>query len=242
MNDLRAPVPDDPGHAEDSDGLQHWRGDSGHLRGLHPGPEVGLVDSGEPLVLGGFLRKAFHDPDAGQRLLQGRGHVGRPFLAGRRDAAQPVAETDHGIDRQRNHDNREQRQPPVLIEHHAQEHQECQALLEEILEDAGHGVLNPVHVVDDAGHHPAGRILEMEADRELHQVAEELLADVGHDAASDVDHQIGLAITRDPFEHRHGHQRHRQEDQPRRVPVDEDLVESGTHEPGIGARKGSHQP
>src|SRR4051812_28957753 len=77
-------------------------------------------------------RESLHDPDATNRLLEQRGHIGHPLLRAMRGAAQAAAEMSDRIDEDRSNDDRDERELRTRPEDVAEQKEQRERFLEEI--------------------------------------------------------------------------------------------------------------
>ena len=184
-----------PHHAGDGDGRQHF--DHRVVDGVRQdrvleGVHVGAVDLLEALV--GFLLaiEQLQDDDSRDVLLQ----VGIDFC--NCDADAPVtfthrlAEQCGGVEDERQHSERDQRQLPAHVEHdgeYAGEH-------EDVFEDRNHArgehFVEGVDVAGHASYEAANGIAVEERNVQLLQVAEDLRSQIEHHLLSHPLHDVGL--------------------------------------------------
>ena len=129
--------------------------------------------------LEGLHREGLHHAEAGDRLLQDLRDVTPAPERGLARRAQVAAQPDERVEGQRDPDQREQRELPVLDEEDRDEPDDGQALLQEVAGHLGHRVLDLLHVGGHVAHEGAGAVAAEEAEGLVQHVLVEVVAQVG---------------------------------------------------------------
>ena len=150
------------------------------------------------------------------------GHARGLVVPGPHQPALHEADLDGGVDPQRDHQQRDEREPPLEDEHQPERDGQRDRVLQELGEGARDGLLHGVHVGRDAAQDLAGAGLRVEAHREPLQVVVQVQAQPVHDALAD-----GLVgVTHRDAEQRRGHD---DADEHREQPVDRAEVARARH-------------
>src|SRR5262249_1688406 len=108
--------------------------------------------------------------------------------------AHELAEDHGGEEDQRQHGERDQRQPPIDTQHEGADQRQYQYILYNGDHSGGEHTVQRIGVGGHACHQPAHRVLVVELDMHLLQMAEDLAAQIEHHQLADPLHVIGLQI------------------------------------------------
>ena len=152
------------------------------------------------------------------------------FLTASRRSTHALAKPDQRVHDERRADDAEDGEPGVVPEQQRRKSDQRERLPGEIAERFRHRLLNLADVVADPRRQLAGGVLRKETCRLSENVAIQRVAQVHHDALSDVGHQVRRPVRSDAFEEREAD--HRPGDQPEVRPVRQHLVDRGADQCG----------
>ena len=169
---------------------------------LHVRLAVVERDRAEVLRRALLAHERLHHPHAGDVLGERRRHEPEPLPHRRVRAGRARAEERARDDHERDHDQRREREPRV--EHDQQERRaaEQERALRERRDAVGDELVDRLDVVRHPADQHAGPVPLVEAERELLQVAEELLAEVGEDPLADPAGHVRLDVGHAPVRQR----------------------------------------
>ncbi len=203
-------------------------------RHLHVRAEQLIAGPVESLRLLRLVAERLDDAMAGEAFGADVRELLERFLTAPRRPPHALAEPDQRIDDERRADDAEDREPGVVAEQQRRKADERERLAREIAERFRHRLLHLADVVVDPRHQLAGRALREEAGRLSEDVAIQRVAQVHHDALSDVGHQVRRPVRSDALEEREADDRPR--DEPEVRPVRQHVVDHGPDERGDAGR------
>ena len=139
-------------------------------------------------------RERLHDPMSGERLGGEMGELFEVLLTAAARAADALAEADQRIDDQRRARHRDERQPPIEVEHHHRIADDRQPFAQQVADRFGHRLLDLIDVVGDARHQLTSGPSPEEGCGLIQNVAEQLIAQVADHPLTDVGHQVGREV------------------------------------------------
>ncbi|MEZ4387878.1 MAG: hypothetical protein R3D98_09935 [Candidatus Krumholzibacteriia bacterium] len=238
--DLATAVPED-----------HRAHHHGHLLGQGRRQPVGARDlehlAEHPVALRQVLAllERFHgerldDADAVHRLLQDARQVGQAFLLAVAVPPQPLADRHDHEQRQGQHEHRQDGQLPADPEADGQVAQDLRRVTYQVGEAHVHGLGGDLDVVGRAADQLAGAMAVIEAERQLEQAAEDVVAHVGDQAQAEPVGQDGARVLGQVLGQEHQHDQHdhplqRFEPGPPEQPDLEGVV--GGVQPGLDAER-----
>ena len=228
----RAAVPDNEGDGDAAEHLHDGRRQGLHFIALQDDMEQVLVLFLELALLVPLHRKRLHYPLARDRLVEEARQPGYRLLVLHADLAQPPAECDDGVRRERKDDKGDDRQLPVPIENNKYEAGNGKCVLQDCREGVGHRPLDEADIVRDAGDDLArGRFVE-EGERLGLEAPEDEVPYIGDDLLAHEAHKIRLEVIENAL--REVEERDAEGDQHQQcgVLLEEDLVHDGLDEVG----------
>ena len=192
VHDLSATKPDDAGNGHGGENFDDRVVDGVRQDGVFVGFAMAVVDFGEFVVGAALAIEELEHRHATDVFLQVRVNPGDSGA----DAAVGISHLDaenlRGVGDERKHSKGDERQLPIHCRHNENNSDQHKDVFENRNNARGEHLVEGVDVGGDARDQAADRILVVEADVHVLQVAEDLAAKVEHDFLSDPLHEIGL--------------------------------------------------
>ena len=166
----------------------------------------------EVLLVARLARERLDDAHAGDVLGERRGHEPEPLAHLAVGPSRALAEDPRCDHEQRNHRHRREGELPVEEEEDDRGPDERQRALHERRHAVGDELVERVDVVREPADHDAGAVPLVEAERELLEVAEEVVTEVGEDSLAGPAREVRLCRSGDEAcearaDHQHDEQR-----------------------------------
>ena len=233
-DDPASAVVDDRGDRDPAQRLHEGRGRRPRLHDLVDRPQPGLDGVPRPPRFVRLHAVGLDVPCRLQRLGQDRREPAGPLLGLGRGLARPpaeVADRQYGDGKDDAGDGGE---TPVLVKHQGDQEGEHQRILGDPGKGPGHRVAQEIGVVEETRDQPPRRRLLEVVEIGAHQMAEELDLNVGDDPLAHGRHDVALQIPGGALDQGDGENGERHHYEHGFVPLEEDLVQEGFHQPRVG--------
>ena len=241
-DDLVTAVENDDGDRRPAEGLHHRRGARARPRAAIDQREEALDQPGGAALLVLFHAVGLDMPGALKGLAQqGRELADLGLGIGGHPANAP-ADRDDRADRQREDEERNEGEKPILIEHHADQENDRHRVLADACEDICRGTAQQRRVAGEARNQGAARMSVKIGEIGPHQPGKERDLHIGDDTLADPGHQHGLAVIGEPLDEGEGERAAGDQQQQRPLARDKDAVEHRLHQPGAPGGAAGREP
>ncbi len=185
------------GDADGADGVHERGADGLDADGAEVGAEEAFGGAAEALDLPALHAEGFDDAVAGDGFVEDVLDLGELVLPLARGAADAAADFAGGEQDDGDEEEDDPGEPAAVDDDDAGEEEEGEDLLERVAEDAGHGGLDALDVVDEGGEEGAGGVLLEERHGAAHDGVVEVVAEVGDHAEAGVVDEVGAGVVGD---------------------------------------------